>query len=77
MRVFAPADVEVREQEPVAVPPLPDRLAGEAQLAEPSDTLTVPVGVTPLAPTTWTETVYACPTVDGFGVLPVIVVVVV
>jgi len=43
--------------------------------AVPSLTVTVPVGVPPLAVTVYV-TATPCPTADGFGVWPVIVVVV-
>ena len=70
--VFAPPLVEVRLQEPVP----PESVA--VQFTDPSDTLTVPVGVP--APgafvTTETPTAYAWPTLLGSGVSLVIVVVV-
>ena len=77
MRVLAPAVVEVRRQEYVRVPARGVVPAASVQLAAPSFTDTLPVGVpVPALRTTETFTVYACPTREGFGVLAVIRVVV-
>jgi hypothetical protein len=68
--VFEPADVDAIEQLPAATVP--------TQLAVPSLTVTLPVGVpVPGALTVTVKlTVYGCPTTDGSGVSLVIVVVV-
>jgi hypothetical protein len=67
VRDFAPADVGVRVQVPVATEP--------TQVAAPSLTVTFPVGVPPVD-VTLKSTVTACPTTEGSGVSAVIVVVV-
>ncbi|HEX9729769.1 MAG TPA: hypothetical protein VGA37_14810, partial [Gemmatimonadales bacterium] len=66
--VFAPAVVDVSEQLPAATV--------STQLAVPSLTVTLPVGVPAPGATAATVnvTVYACPTTDGSGSSPVIVV---
>jgi len=67
VRVFVPAVAGVREQPPAATVPV--------HVAAPSLTVTFPVGVPPLDVTV-NVTAIACPTAEGFGVWPVIVVVV-
>jgi len=67
VRVFVPALLGVRLQPPAATVPV--------HVSVPSLTVTFPVGVPPVDVTV-NVTATACPTTDGSGVWPVIVVVV-
>src|SRR2546426_8617271 len=67
MSVLAPAVVGVNVQVPAATVP--------TQFTVPSLTVTLPVGVPPVAVTV-NVTAIPCPTAEGFGVWPVMAVVV-